>query len=506
MADFKKTIAPGGVERINGNGQTYLFCKYASGPLRVELDGEATEITAGSYKEFLPLGTDAGVLLYNLDPINPINVILEMGTGTYDEKIVRGEIRVSPSIQRADGSLVRDTRRSLTFTVEKGGRDGVAFSPGDILQTDASGSAMHEGSGYLRSEIIDGQIVTWRHVAYGTVRKKVFDLEFTELSSTDYGAGDIADNSKFASDMVTAGDTWIAVKSRSSATDQIYFGALVNGAFQKSVTFTLAGGEDTYCTYRTESHYYHVAKNGGTLTVRKFTFAGELVNTTARSESSGAYEEAGSYSYLLQSLQWNEADQALYMGVTDWSPGYFYALVTVSPDDFGLIAKTDDFPCETNRVPIPDELFKLGEQFIILRDDDSSGTEGAYNARVVADAYTLTPELKLTRRNCDGVAQVIATPPATVWQSIDVPLTLADNVVSGEVVRALLESALRRAVPDGYLDHVFALTWQRTNDGALVGGQDYGSTSFAAVGAADDFSVPVPNVVTLSFDADLPTT
>ncbi|MDL0433963.1 hypothetical protein QPM17_22745 [Marinobacter sp. TBZ242] len=112
--DYNRTIKPGGAERINGNGETYIFCKFADRDITVDIAGRKVVMRSGGYQEFEPLvGNNAAVTLYNEDTENPAYVTLVMGTGTYDEKIIRGEVTVVPGLRLADGRFIADTRHDI---------------------------------------------------------------------------------------------------------------------------------------------------------------------------------------------------------------------------------------------------------------------------------------------------------------------------------------------------------------------------------------------------------
>lgn len=140
--DYRRTIAPGGAQRINANGETFIFVKNADRDITVDIGGRKVVMRTGSYQEFQPLsGQNANITLYNDDPDNAAIVTLVTGTGTYDEKIIRGEITTVPGIKTGDGEYIADTRKKLALDVISVPGTGITENYGQAVETWFEGGA-----------------------------------------------------------------------------------------------------------------------------------------------------------------------------------------------------------------------------------------------------------------------------------------------------------------------------------------------------------------------------
>ncbi|WP_428398404.1 hypothetical protein [Marinobacter salarius] len=140
--DHPITIAAGGVQRIKANGESYLFCKFADRDIRVNIGGREVVMRAGSYQEFEPLsGEQSNIVVYNDDPDNVAIVKFVTGTGTYDEKIIRGEITTVVGIKTGGGEYIADTRKKLALDVISVPGTGITENYGQAVETWFEGGA-----------------------------------------------------------------------------------------------------------------------------------------------------------------------------------------------------------------------------------------------------------------------------------------------------------------------------------------------------------------------------
>lgn len=132
--DYRRTIAPNGSQRINANGETFIFVKNADRDITVDIGGRKVVMRTGSYQEFEPLsGENANITLFNDDPDNAAIVSIVTGTGTYDEKIIRGEITTVPGIKTGSGEYIADTRKKLALDLISVAGTGITENFGDEI-------------------------------------------------------------------------------------------------------------------------------------------------------------------------------------------------------------------------------------------------------------------------------------------------------------------------------------------------------------------------------------
>lgn len=117
--DHTITVAPGAEFPVQAGGD-FVFCKFADRDIKVIIQNSPRTMRAGS--KWRPAGGfEAGdVIVQNLDPVNPVAVVLTIGVGDFDDQIIHGEVTVNPGIRGRDGVFIDDTRSTVRLSAAFG--------------------------------------------------------------------------------------------------------------------------------------------------------------------------------------------------------------------------------------------------------------------------------------------------------------------------------------------------------------------------------------------------
>lgn len=120
MADVKTLIPAGGTITLRRVGD-FVFTKFTDRPLVLDIkDGEGNsdgpvEVKNGSMRR--PPGGISEIEVTNPDQVNACAAVFYIGKGDFDDKIIQGEVTVSPGVRGADGTFRDDTRTTLEMDV-----------------------------------------------------------------------------------------------------------------------------------------------------------------------------------------------------------------------------------------------------------------------------------------------------------------------------------------------------------------------------------------------------
>ena len=482
MADYKRTIPAGGVERINGNGQTYLFCKFAGNrTIRLSLNGEETEISAGSYKEFQPLGGDAGVLLFN-DSDTPAAVVLEMGTGTYDEKLVRGEISIEPILRNADGTTKADTRFPVQFDVLPRNLVTTTYSAGDVLAAPiASGQT---GGSPLADFVTFGPgNEVWQFAASNNnnYNTQVYDRDTREWlrAEPNYIL-------KFAPG-TGVGLEYVPTRGF------VYYNS--GGAVYDVVPQT---GEVDFVSITT------LAESGYTLRgLFDDADAGELIGVF----TDGSNLKVVFYDRSLVKLR---EVLGLSTGYGVWSFDAKNRRLVGATTNTTTSYSGELFDLSANQIDTFSLAFGVPENSkncVEVAGSEIWIANGSNPARVQLRAFedfTTPTAFRTVRRGCELAAVFDTRKPPAITAALTVTaLSTGRVLIQGEVIKAALEWHYGRAAPADYLDHVYSFDTGLDGDGLEFRAQSSGNRTFAAADIEDNFSILVPGNVTITLDNEI---
>jgi len=193
--DYVRLIPAGQTVEIPVVGD-FIYCKFSDGEIRVVINGKSTGMEAGDERRSGDGTVFRGVNLINDTGVDK-SVIFVIGFGGFNRRIIRGEVSVVPQIRKADGSLVDDTRTSVSATInypqgdfivdrvagepvlEVGyentpnatwgqGRPGFVIagriSGGDVYEIDIDGNRFQRASGFVSSILPNGNTVQFKNI------------------------------------------------------------------------------------------------------------------------------------------------------------------------------------------------------------------------------------------------------------------------------------------------------------------------------------------------------
>lgn len=150
--DHTITVAPGSEFPVQAGGD-FVFCKFADRDIKVIIQNSPRTMRAGS--KWRPAGGfEAGdVIVQNLDPVNPVAVVLTIGVGDFDDQIIHGEVTVNPGIRGRDGVFIDDTRSTVRLSAAFGTITPREYVEGEVVNQVDSGPV------YLATMMDDGRRV-----------------------------------------------------------------------------------------------------------------------------------------------------------------------------------------------------------------------------------------------------------------------------------------------------------------------------------------------------------
>lgn len=477
--DYKRTIAPGGAERINANGESFLFCKFSDRDVTVDIGGAKVVMRSGSYQEFQPLsGHNANVTIYNEDTENPASVIFVMGTGTYDEKIVRGEISIEPILRNADGTVKPDTRHDVRVDLVPQNLVLDNYNAGDLIATGQTlaGSTFSTASNFI-FQTLAGDLVFMDGGNNGSWRVSRLGLQTLEYDP-DFN-GDLPGTAT-ATDM--AEHPTLGFVALRTSTNELY--QWTGSAWELKGELPAAQTVNSLCYMPDRKAWAATTTIAGVDGAGVYLFSDDLASQTAfiagniSSSHVARYDRANAQLYLVRNIN--------YIPV-DIGAGTLGAEVAIT--------------YEGNQ--------NNGVQYgrAVVHGDDVFFMEDVSETRVRKHAfkdYTTKPEFRAIRPGCD-ITQAMVKPDQLPQITASITATGQSNgvKVTGEVIRAAIEYYFRRAVPDGYLDHVYAVDFTRDGSSRPFAPIVTGNQTFARANVADEFNTLLPGQVVITIDNEL---
>jgi len=126
------TVEPGAEFPVMAGGD-FVFCNFAAHDIRVIIQDSPRTMRAGS--KWRPAGgfVAGDLIVKNPDPVNPVAVVLTIGTGDFDDQIIRGEVTVNPGIRGRDGVFIDDTRSTVRLSAAFGNITPREYTAGQLI-------------------------------------------------------------------------------------------------------------------------------------------------------------------------------------------------------------------------------------------------------------------------------------------------------------------------------------------------------------------------------------
>lgn len=504
MADVKTLIPAGGTITLRRVGE-FVFTKYTDRPLILDIkDAEGNsdgpvEVKNGSMRR--PPGGISEIEVTNPDQVNPCAAVFYIGKGDFDDKIIQGDVTVTPVIRYADGTTAPDTRRSLDFLFHITSQENQTFEKGELkravtFDTDAPEAPDYAGryfcqypDGFLTLGPANAEDTVYKWDKNGGyVGKVVLDNldepQFPGMEVPEDKMNGITYNHRHRAAVVICYDGAVfelvgadglprGLMNVNAVTDHPYpdaFPSNVEGNFWHGIAYNEARGEyavsvdgvrdKTDPQWSNKSTVYTIDVNSKKLN-RIYEFPWRI-STTSDMEF---WPEENGYAVVRSGT--NE--------------------IYILDQDSGEITQ---FGVGSTRSVSRSE---AGREFSVLKSNPADTVEiySEVERSVWAAGYVVG-------RDCGGESLMKPEPVLTDAEVILTPQPKGRALLVGEIVKAIIELRSGDPAPDDYLDHVFGIEIQGQPVEFSAGG-----LSFAAAKVADDFTVETPARVRLTVDQEL---
>lgn len=478
--DISKRLLPGQSQPVQVGGD-FIFMKFADRPITVLINGgesSGSRVVMEAGDKYRP-GNFQSFEIENTDPERPAQLLLTVGRGDYNRQIVKGEISITPILRNADGTTKTDTRHDLRIDLLPANLELDTYAAGDLIATGQTlvGSSFSTSSNFIFQKV-DGDMVFMDGGSNGSWTVSRLNLQTLSYSSTFNG--DLP-GTAIATDMAehpTLG--FIALRTSTNelyqwtGTEWVLFGELPAAQTCNSL-----------CYMPDRKLWAGTSVLNGVDGKGIYLFSDDLASqaafipvATISGSHSARYDRANSQLYLVRNINYIPID--IEEGTAGAEVGIVY---------------------EGNQ--------NNGAQYgrMVVHGNDVFFMEDVYETRVRKHAfknYTTKPEFRAIRPGCELAQALIRADQLPQITATITTETQANGVkVSGELIRAAMEYYFRRAVPDGYLDHVYAVDFTRDGYGRPFAPIVTGNDTFARANVADNFTSLLPGQVVITIDNEL---
>lgn len=496
MADIRTLIPAGGTVTLRRVGD-FLFCKFSDRPLIVNIqDDQGTsdgpvEVKNGSMRR--PPNGISVIEVTNPDPVNACAVVFFIGKGDFDDKIIQGEVTVTPGVRRADGVFIEDTRRDMTgiiWPVDMG-KD---VKQGETLYQTAQNLPDSTREDWFSFDESRGQfLVVSKGDGLGAPGiAQYYDLTLKPAGSFEVeygvtripsGAPDGQDWGPFnttATDVVAyKGGLLICARGNySSGSHRALFYSPDGLGLSGVVDFGRSGNDFLSVAVKGDLAYC-LFENGE---IRAVNEAGQTVEVHQISTTDGA----GTFSrfrYHAGRFYVSFGGDELVEYDTDFN------LITVRDcDDWdardGADSKTDGFAVVAG---------------LYMSKSTSNQRAKAVPLDDIYSPITLAAEVE---EACSGFTELTWRPDQLPWIDADLVVTrVGDRVrLQGEVIKAAIEALTGRLVEGDYMDSVYSFEFIAGDVWNRKVSRNSGARTFKGVGIDDDFEVTLPTRFKITVD------
>jgi hypothetical protein len=472
--DYARLIPAGQTVEIPVVGD-FIYCKFSDGEIRVVINGKSTNMESGDERRSGDGTVFRGVNLINDTGVDK-SVIFVIGFGGFNRRIIRGEVSVVPQIRKADGSLVDDTRTSVTGSI--------SYPQNSFVLERFAGDVIRR---------VDYERIPNVRLCQGPGNTLVGEINRGEFYQIDIGGNVQQIGQGNPSITNPAGDLLTS--------DAFYFSKFRNGYFSIGKNYTTS----RHCLLQIA-----------------FTSASTAPVVTFIKDITGPLAAFGEDIDKPESVSELENGKILY----------------VDSDEDSLYLLNNDFSVEQRQVfnsGVPKEVIGFKNKVFVtglfngadleersvsdlshtiqridLQSVETVGAGAFGNLLVIykggsnSDSFILVePFSAFTAEYSFDVTTVgclagFQKPEVNTTDRIYIEMTRqADGRYKGPVIKLVL-TKLFGEIPENYLDSVFGLSIQPDN--TQVG---TGLSSFAAIGIIDDFIVSNGATITIQHDASL---
>lgn len=462
--DIRKLVPAGGGFPIQVSGD-YIYLKFADRAIDVIINGGRsgqTRVNMEAGDKYRP-GPFEAFEVVNPDPDNAAQVIFTVGEGDYNRQIVQGDVSVTPVLRAADGTTREDTRREITASV---------FVTDPVIQQFSRGDQIWE---------------KWESFVYGAL---VADDEGVYLITPGKTVMfDLFSGEKLGTFANTLNETFTEINAGSIHDGTLYLcgerGSNYGCSWQGKISRGRLSAGKFYTDWPQGKKPSDVIYNPvvGKLMVAQryeFRFVSEFSYTAWENQTAPAFPDGE-------------------IPATDLRPAYWV--------DGAIMVNGYLYHPETGK-RLPDARFNPTYQ--IYKQACYSARSGAHYSHYISQpvrAYSGSDDLKYNGKlqvtaSCQNIAGLVKKKGGVVTAMVNYQESDYGYTISGQLIRAALESYYDKPMPDDYLDHVYALRVQRTENGNPFV-EFTGAASFDRANIPDDFTIETPNRITVTIDNEL---
>lgn len=459
--DYPKRLEAGGVQNMNIPGD-FIFCKFASQPFTIIMDGKRTEMEAG---DKIREGNFRQFEIENSDPLSPLVIVLNIGEGDFDRQIIKGEVMIEPGLRKADGSFVPDTRFDLKIDLVPSNLQLKTYVENDLI---ASADTTNEIAVFWGP---DNTICTINALAGNGLDVEFRDPDTLAILYTEYyQAGSYAGDDNFC--------YWPGVgivgHENNTTPHGIY---LLKADGSNPKLFNLVTGPTV---------------RDGVKAIAYDPFSDCLVAYCDAINN----EYSGSRQYEIDGNQ-----------IGHISAPNTYGSVSVDPQNGDYVYGNADLVKVWKDGVQTGVYLHTGIQYnngIAAKGNISYGQSSTQIRKVALRNFTTKPEIRSIKNGC---GLVTALTPAKEIPQILADITATIQVggvkIEGEIIRAAIEYHFGAAAPDDYLDHVYRFDMTRNGAGQTFKPINTGNRTFAKANITDNFSTIFPGQIVLTVDNEL---
>jgi hypothetical protein len=472
--DYVRLIPAGQTVEIPVVGD-FIYCKFSDGEIRVVINGKSTNMESGDERRSGDGTVFRGVNLINETAVDKA-VVFVIGFGSFNRRIVQGNVSIEPILRSADGTTKADTRYDLDVSLNPYNLETTPYEAGEVIRA-TSGVLVDASSS--QDEFLtpnpDGTlwaVYVGNNDDFNTFRwNPKTGLFLGELSNYDLrfppGGGP-------RTTFFNKSGTLFYVNAEGNAYICTPNSDGVDFTFEANLQ--RPGGTFKFASTDFAENVIYCVNNDAFVVVYDldtFAFKREFqVTFNVGSTASGFFD--------------NATDQLVFANIGDiWRFVDKFTGVQQSAKSAGFdIYKSSEQYVQGNG----NEVFEVG----------ISGVTATLRKRALKDFETKA-EFFAVRPECVISASLRNFQAIQTTANITVEKTLNGVLVSGEVIKAALEFYFGRSMPVEYLDHVYY--FDSSNNGFKA--VSSGNKTFLAANIDDNFAIRTPTNLIIKLDNDI---
>lgn len=483
--DIPVLLQPGSGATVRAPGE-FLYLKFADREIQAIITGQdgtqsRVKMVTGDFTK--PAGGVSEIELVNPDTGNPCAVVVTVGDGEFDRKIIQGDVSITPVIRTANGQTRNDSRRTISLDASPQYESGGDFVPGDIrveTTTDYGDRWVSMNGKYYSFAAmpgVPGSMVAWQRDVR-TLEVVGQSAMFNSIAGTPY--------TNTAPNYCCGGQNgliygiwytdWLA--SINPTTGEVALIANVSRQDNDAITGLIIDYPLAFITSDTEALEIWNLESGNRAGTETLPQNVESIVTGYRTEPGvfQVYDRSSSTVYTVRRVAggtWKEID------------------------DRDLKQAGEPFPTSGGVVPA------LGPETVVIKT-------GTGMTKRTTRPFTVPLEGLALIAGCGSLYNRLVKRRALESANETRGLVTVDwidrrCIVRGEIIRLLIEWYTGELAPDDYLDHVYGARLFRPTDNSAERAVMTGAETFAKAGIADDFEIYLPARVELIVDNELAT-